>query len=766
MTQSPLPPERPPTEPTSEPSGRSREERAPSLPEAERRRRRRELWISAGVGAALLVLLLLEPIAGLTQVVADSGLFLFLNAVVVILILLLGFLVTRNFWKLVAERRRGTLGSHLNLKFVSAFVLIAFVTASLMFAISAVIVTQSIDHWFGVQVDSALEKSGRIAERYYEATAQRALLHGGRIAEQITARGLLRRQNRAALEGLIQTEQRAFELGVVEVFDEDREEILSSVNPEVPSSLFGRGTSELVNAALAGRSGWRVEDVGNGDVIRGAVPIASRTRPGKVSGALVFDAFVPEPLARDVGIIRDTLAQYRALKPSAGNIRTAYLLELLLGFLVILMLATWVGFRITKNVTTPIRELARASAEVARGNLEVAVEPPTDDEVGFLVRSFNRMTRDLRDARARLESSNSELDQRRRSMEVVLGTIGAGVLSLDAEGRITTVNPTARRQLGIAPGASPIGGRLADCAGQAQLRDLIVDLAGKLRPAARENIRRQAQVPLGEELATLLVTVTLLRDEAGGVLGTVVVLDDYTQPVKVQRMVAWREVASRIAHEIKNPLTPIQLSAQRIRRRFRPRIEADADDVKVFDECVDAITSQVDGLKLLVDEFSNFARLPTANPQAGDLNRIIADAVSSYDGTEHVAFDADLDPSLPSVEIDREQIRRALTNLIDNAIAAVQRGRPGARSGRVMVRSAWDPSLQSVRLEVADDGVGIPLEDRRRIFEPYFSTKPKGTGLGLAIVSRIVADHHGYIRVQDNPPQGTRFIVEIPARGA
>jgi two-component system nitrogen regulation sensor histidine kinase NtrY len=376
------------------------------------------------------------------------------------------------------------------------------------------------------------------------------------------------------------------------------------------------------------------------------------------------------------------------------------------------------------------------------------------------------MTRDLRDARARLERSNAELDQRRRSMEVVLGTIGAGVLSLDAEGRITTLNPTARRQLGIAAGAGPIGGRLAECASQVQLRDLIVDLVGKLRPDVRESIRRQAQVPLGEELAILLVTVTLLHDEAGGVLGSVIVLDDYTQPVKVQRMVAWREVASRIAHEIKNPLTPIQLSAQRIRRRFRPRVAADSDDVKVFDECVDAITSQVDGLKLLVDEFSNFARLPTANPQAGDLNRIITDAVSSYDGTEHVAFDAELDPSLPTVEIDREQIRRALTNLIDNAITAVQRGRRGERGGRVVVRSAWDPSLQSVRLEVADDGVGIPPEDRRRIFEPYFSTKAKGTGLGLAIVSRIVADHHGYIRVQDNPPQGTRFIVELPARGA
>jgi two-component system nitrogen regulation sensor histidine kinase NtrY len=766
MPQPPTPQEWTGAEPARDPSGEPVEERTRRLPEAERRRRRRELWISAGVGAALAAFFLMESIAGIAQSISGSGLFLFLNAVVVFLILLLGFLVTRSLWKLVAERRRGTLGSHLNLKFVSAFVLIAFVTGSLLFAISAVIVTQSIDRWFGVQVDSALEKSGHIAERYYEATAQRALLHGGRIAEQITARGLLHERQRDELESMIRIELRSYGLGAVAVFAADRKPLARAADPELPAVGSAEGGSELVRAALAGRAGWNVSDAGTGDVIRGAVPIASRTRPGRVSGALVFDSFVPEPLARDVGMIRETLSQYRALQPSAGNIRTAYLLELLLGFLVILMLATWVGFRITKNVTTPIRELARASAEVARGNLEVLVEPPTDDEVGFLVRSFNRMTRDLRDARARLVRSNAELDQRRRSMEVVLGTIGAGVLSLDADGRIATVNPTARRQLGIAADANPIGGRLDDCAGQAQLRDLIVDLVGKLRPGQRESLRRQAQVPLGEDLAILLVTVTLLHDEAGGVLGTVIVLDDYTQPVKVQRMVAWREVASRIAHEIKNPLTPIQLSAQRIRRRFRPRASADPDDVKVFDECVDAITSQVDGLKLLVDEFSNFARLPTANPQAGDLNRIITDAVSSYDGTEHVAFDAELDPNLPTVEIDREQIRRALTNLIDNAIAAVQRERRGQRGGRVVVSSAWDPSLQSVRFEVADDGVGIPPEDRRRIFEPYFSTKSKGTGLGLAIVSRIVADHHGYIRVQDNAPRGTRFIVELPARGA
>jgi two-component system nitrogen regulation sensor histidine kinase NtrY len=262
------------------------------------------------------------------------------------------------------------------------------------------------------------------------------------------------------------------------------------------------------------------------------------------------------------------------------------------------------------------------------------------------------------------------------------------------------------------------------------------------------------------------VTVTLLKDEEGVVLGSVVVFDDYSQLVKVQRMEAWQEVARRIAHEIKNPLTPIQLSAQRIRRRFGARLARDPADAQVFDECVDAITSQVDTLKLLVNEFSNFARLPAANPLPDDLNRIVQEAVSRYAGTEGVVLKTDLDPQLPLADLDREQFGRLLTNLIDNAIAAVReraRQDPHFLTGHVELRTVHDAPLSAVRLEVVDDGIGIRSEDRRRIFEPYFSRKEHGTGLGLAIVSRIVAEHRGYVRVHDAQPSGARFIVELPA---
>jgi two-component system nitrogen regulation sensor histidine kinase NtrY len=689
--------------------------------------------------------------------------FLLFNALTVMLILLLGFLVTRNFWKIVGERRLGILGSRLHLKFVAAMFLIAFVATSGLLVASAFFITQSIDKWFSVQVDRALEESGQVANHYYQSTAESALFYGARIAGQIAERRLLREAALSDLASFVQERQREYNLGVVEVFSATGEELVSSVNPEIPAANFSRHDGELVRSALNGRESWRVEEVGSGDVIRGAIPIASSFQPGDAVGAVVVNTFVPFSLARKVASIRTTLDEYRILQPNAGHIRTAYLLELGLAGLVVLMLAMWMGLRIAKGVTGPIRALAEGNAEVARGNLEVVVEKTSNDEVGFLVQSFNRMTHELRDARVRIDDSNAEREQRRRYMEVVLGTIGAGVVSVDAEGRVSTMNPSAQRYLGIPAGVGVIGNKLADLGASPELLNLVEEATRQLRPGHRENTRRQVQVRVGEELATLFVSVTLLHGEVGMALGTVIVIDDYTQVVKVQRMAAWREVARRIAHEIKNPLTPIQLSAQRLRRRFRTRLSAEPEDEKVFDECVDAITTQVESLKMLVDEFSNFARLPTARPEPGDLNHMVREAVVSYAGTEDVTFETRLDPELPTVDLDREQIRRMLTNLVDNAIAAV-RLRPGP--GHIRMATVYDAPLQIVRLEVEDDGPGISPEDRRRIFEPYFSTKKQGTGLGLAIVSRIVADHHGYIRVQAARPRGSRFVVELPVRGA
>ncbi len=741
------------------------------LAPAERSRRRRERFLIGLVAAVIAALVLMQPLRGLTKGVGDSALFLFLNALTVILIVLLVFLIIRNFVKLVFERRRGILGSHLHLKFVFAFILITAVPTTGLFVVAAGFIQHSIDKWFSVQVDSALEQSHELATNYYDASAQRALAFGETIATEITAQHLLREENMEKLAAFVETKQREYHLGVVEVFSSTGEELVTAINPAIPAANFSRPDSDFVSSALGGKPASRVEGMASGDVVRGAVPIDSSFKQGEPVGVVVVNTFIPFALSHKAEDIRKTWEEYRALQPQAGHIRAAYQLELLLAFLVILLLATWMGFRMAKGVTGPIRALAEGTAEVARGNLDIVVQSTSDDEIGFLVDSFNGMIRDQRKSRADLVQSNAELDQRRGYMEIVLQNIGAGVISLDGEARISTINPAARRLLSIPRKESLVGRKMQEFISGPEYSDFVRHVGERLEEAKGwDSVRRQVQFPVGDEVLTLRVTVTPLQDEDGRSLGAVVVLDDYSQIVKVQRMEAWREVARRIAHEIKNPLTPIQLSAQRIRRRFQSRLCDTEEDARVFDECVDSITSHFEGLKLLVNEFSNFARLPTANPKPDDLNRVVSEVVASYEGTKGVGFVSDSDAALPLVAIDQEQIRRVLTNLFDNAIAAIEEqvesgGLAATLSvGRIEVSTRFDPVLQIVRLEVADDGVGLAPEQRRQIFEPYFSTKRHGTGLGLSIVSRIVADHNGYIRVYGNQPRGTRFVIELPAR--
>jgi two-component system nitrogen regulation sensor histidine kinase NtrY len=378
----------------------------------------------------------------------------------------------------------------------------------------------------------------------------------------------------------------------------------------------------------------------------------------------------------------------------------------------------------------------------------------------MLVAAFNKMTGDLRSHQQALRQtnvelvrSNQELDERRRHMEIVLRNVAAGVISVDRHGMVTTINKSAEELLQVAP-SDVVGKNFREVLKHDQL-DTIKGLLRDMVMAKQDTISRQVTLPVRDTRATLLFNLTLLRDENGEFLGTVVVFDNLTQLIKAQRMAAWREVARRIAHEIKNPLTPIQLSAQRLRKRYLPRFGAEDT---VFDECTAMIVKSVDELKTLVDEFSSFARMPAANPAPTDLNGIIREALTLFSqGHRNIAFGFRGDDRLPLLQLDRDQIKRVFINLLDNAVDAV------GDEGRIDLESRFDPELKMAVVTVADTGHGIPPEDKPRLFEPYFSTKKSGTGLGLAIVSTIIADHNGFIRVRDNAPRGTKFIIELPA---
>ena len=391
----------------------------------------------------------------------------------------------------------------------------------------------------------------------------------------------------------------------------------------------------------------------------------------------------------------------------------------------------------------PIQQLAEGTHEVAHGNLDYRIESGGDDEIGTLVASFNQMTEDLK-------HTHSELEQRRQYMETLLANITAGVISVDRSGKVTIINKAAEQILELRA-QDVLYRRYEEALGAPELQPLI-----EVIEQVKDGLAVECGVRIGgaERVRMLMTVAADLRDDAGRTLGVMVFMEDLTEIQGVQRVEAWREVARRIAHEIKNPLTPIQLSAQRLRKRYENVLDGDG---AVLDKCTSTIIRQVEELKTLVNEFSNFARLPTAKLDHDDLNEVVREALFLFkEGHREVEFDFTGQEPLPPVELDREQIKRALFNLLDNAVASLK------GSGRIEIATRFDEAFGMVRLEVADEGEGIAREDRGRIFEPYYSTKEDGTGLGLSIVGTIVADHRGYTRVRQNQPRGTRFIIELP----
>lgn len=693
---------------------------------------------------------------------SNSILVMALINVNILLIILFLFLIFRNLFKLILERRRGTPGARLRSKLVIAFIALSLVPTMLLFFVSAGFITNSIENWFNSQIESSLQESLEVAQTYYKNSAANALYYAEQLARIAKENKLLNQENLPALRELIKLKQQEYNLGIVEVFSSTLEELVRAANPQVPIAEFTDPGSDNIREALQGNRFTRITPIGRADLIRGIVPIYSNWNPNDVVGVMVVNYYVPYSLVNKMKEISTSFEQYKETKLLKKKIKKGYVIVLLLIALVIIFLATWFGFHLARGITVPIQELAMATNRIAAGDLDVRIDVRSDDEIGTLVDAFNQMTADLRngqqtirEANSELQSSNFELDQRRRYMEIVLKNVTAGVISVDKQGNITTINKSAEKLLRIKPG-KVIGKNFRTVVSNEHL-PMIKDFLKDLLDSGKDSIRKQVTIPVQDSKVTLLVNVTTLRDETGEFMGTVVVFDDLTQLLKAQRMAAWREVARRIAHEIKNPLTPIQLSAQRLRRRYLDRF--DEDDL-VFDECTMMIIKQVDELKNLVNEFSNFARLPASNPTPNNLNEIIGEALILYqEGHKEINFSFSPDPAIPVFSLDRDQVKRVFINLIENAVAAID------EEGTIEVESNYNPDMQMVTFTVADNGCGIPAEDKPRLFEPYFSTKKSGTGLGLAIVSTIISDHNGYIRVKDNHPKGTRFIVELPVNG-
>jgi two-component system nitrogen regulation sensor histidine kinase NtrY len=452
--------------------------------------------------------------------------------------------------------------------------------------------------------------------------------------------------------------------------------------------------------------------------------------------------------------------EFRQIKSMKNPIKGGAYLFVAVVTVLILFGATWFGFYVARGITVPIQRLAEGTEAVAKGNLDIKIDVKATDEIGTLVQSFNRMTTDLRSNKSRLEEvnlsllqSNIEIDQRRAYTEAVVDTIAAGVLSIDMTGLVTTFNPSAERILGIQ--GEQLRGRPVYEAFKEFSLHLLQKAYDQMLVEQTDSLSMdgQTETPNGR-LLTLGLTISRMQNDAGNDLGFVFVFEDRTEFIKAQKTAAWQEVAQRIAHEIKNPLTPIQLSAQRLRKKF---FEKSSGFEEIFDQATGVIISEVTSLKGMVDEFSKYARMPLPDMKRQSLHDIIQKVISLYTGAHRdIEFILQLDEALPDFNCDPEQMRRVFVNLFDNALQAMN------DRGRIWVTTGCDWRRHRAVVRVADNGIGIQAEDQKKLFVPYFSKKRTGTGLGLAIVHRIISDHNGTIHAENNHPQGALFRFDLP----
>jgi two-component system nitrogen regulation sensor histidine kinase NtrY len=512
----------------------------------------------------------------------------------------------------------------------------------------------------------------------------------------------------------------------------------------------------MLEDIYSGKEASAIQPTDVGEAIVGLVPVFSFAVPSEVIGRISVSYSVPKGFVDKLRSIADASEQYGQINILKKPIKFNYLITLSIVTLVIIFLATWFGLTLASGITGPIQDLAQATNKITQGDLDIQIDIEADDEVGLLVKSFNQMTKDLKKSKNGLEEANLSLEQRRKYMEAVLRNVSAGIISMDGNGIITTINHAAEKMFDLDP-ENILFHNYRDLMMPEHLI-LVEEFLQEMKENNESILEKQLELVLKDKALTILLTITKIKDEDGNDSGIVVVFEDLTQLQRAERAAAWREVARRMAHEIKNPLTPVQLSAQRLQRKYGDKL---GEEGSVFKECTQTIIDQVEVLKNLVNEFSRYARMPVTTPALNDLNEVAADSVLLFqDAHKDIVFEFNKSEGLPKFEFDAEQINRVLINLLDNAVAAINK-----KEGRIEIQVSYDEQHRKAIVAVADDGPGVPSSYKRKVFDPYFSTKKSGTGLGLAIVSSIISDHHGQVSVSDNNPTGTVVSFQLPVSG-
>ncbi len=738
---------------------------APTDPPPPPRRRTldnpRSLLAIAVLLVAILFAIFWVPgrLARMEQELVSEVVFYALAVVCLFMLLALVFVLGRNFIKLFVERKQGTPFAHFRTKLVLAMIGLTIVPTSLVLVTGNEFLRTSADRWFSVPVDQALNSAATIASIYYRERRESASVRAAHLADVVPPDRVDAGDVPAVLT-LVRGELATMRDGIVEVYQAEptptgERDVVFLLAQQVgaPPPDVVRASADRLAARVAATGTEQTTDdelPGGGVLVRAGAPV--RDAAGVVVGVVVTSLVVPAEMTVDARRATAAYSQWRQMRLQSGLLQGLSIGVFLLITLLILLSATWLGFYIAKRITRPVQMLAEGARAIGEGQLDLRLQAETGDELGALVESFNTMA-------AELGTSRERLDARRRYIETVLERVATGVVSLDAAGRVSTINGAAMRLLAL--DGSAVGRLATDVFSREDLRALLPLTTGAVTAIDELTLSR----PDGE--VHLAAAATTLASATGAPEGAVLVFDDVTPLIRTQRVAAWRDVARRLAHEIKNPLTPIRLSAERLRRNFA---QAPPNARALVDECTGAIITEVDSLKGLVDEFAQFARLRGPRMAVADLNAIVAETLALYRGMLQpgaLQITSELGDGLPLVRVDVEQIRQVIINLVDNAMEALggpsAGPRPDGEPPTIRLVTLCDTAAETTSLQVIDNGPGVPAADRDKLFMPYYSTKGRGSGLGLAIVSRIISEHGGQIEVADAVPGGTVVTVTLPA---
>ena len=688
-----------------------------------------------------------------------------------ILLVLLGLLLSRNLIKHYFERRQKILGAGFRGKLIAAFVGFSSIPTILLLIVASGLLTSSIENWFSIQVERPLDHALQTAQIYYEQQEETARYSSRVISQKITEESLLSDRRRSELMEVLKIKRSEYRLQGVEFYPVQNGTIEGTyavrfLDPAAPEGSIPPPSTELLKKVFEGQETMEKSTNSTGNLIRSLVPVrtsldteGSDVAGGAIAGVLAVDILIEEAMSSKLAEITTSYENYKQLKAFKNPIKESYILSFVVIAFVILFSATWFGFYLAKSITVPLQKLAEGTKAIAQGNLDFKISVQAQDELGMVVNSFNKMTHDLKISKSQLEEanrsllqSNIEVDRRRAYIETVLKNIATGVISLDRKDRITTVNRSLERIFGIEE--REMTGKLARDAFQALNLLPLLHLLDEIEGGRIDSIERELHVVVSGKPLTLGASLARMKDDRGQNMGMVIVVEDLSELIKAQKAATWREAAQRIAHEIKNPLTPIQLSAQRLRKKY---FEKAPDFGNIVDESTATIINEVKGLKHLVDEFSTFARLPAPNPAPHSLHEIIHEVILLYRNAHRdLKVSQSFDQELPILNLDREQFKRIFVNLFENAVEAL------SASGNIWISTRLDRSRGKAVITMEDEGIGIQQDDMGKLFLPYFSRKKSGSGLGLAIVHRIVMDHNGQIRIANRDPKGTTVTIELP----